>query len=507
MSVILINNSSNSSIFNDVIDTSVNYSVITPIKNSVLMNNNNVESKSKTDDVKSVTNQSKSVSLQEIMKISNNSNTSPIRVVVRFRPLIGDELTRQDKENVRSVHHVKNKLVLKVQAEKKQKDFRGREKPTRLFQGSGFTSIIETKHNNEYTFNTAIAPLIPNVMHGNISSFCYGQTGSGKTHTTLGYGNEKGMYYQAADRITQYLDEVRKIDGLGTVSLSIRFAEMHLKNFYDLLDNRSECFVREDKDGHIHFRSKPLNIQEQEVLYKTSDGGGVCLMDKEYVLERLKIQPLVSICCKNVKDVENVVSKGMKYRQVGTSTIHSQSSRSHAFMEMEIVTDELLKAREHVLEIERELCYCEIAGISNQIFKNTEIKYSEAKDNLKKLTNQLKSLHKCIGGMLIFIDLAGAENGKDIGFENNKKDHRTLQDENEGKSINMSLMSLNDVMRNIHKKSGRISWRGSYLTMAMRKYLQAKNSISTVMCNVSSSVKHEKKTKSTLFYASQMIKK
>ena len=44
--------------------------------------------------------------------------------------------------------------------------------------------------------------------------------------------------------------------------------------------------------------------------------------------------------------------KGITRRAVGSSNIHDESSRSHAFLEIEIVNQELIDAREAVLEAE-----------------------------------------------------------------------------------------------------------------------------------------------------------
>ena len=50
-----------------------------------------------------------------------------------------------------------------------------------------------------------------------------------------------------------------------------------------------------------------------------------------------------------------IVQKGLKARVTGNSDAHDQSSRSHAFLEFEIVTPDLIQARQNVRVIQSKL--------------------------------------------------------------------------------------------------------------------------------------------------------
>merc|ERR1711920_95938 len=52
----------------------------------------------------------------------------------------------------------------------------------------------------------------------------------------------------------------------------------------------------------------------------------------------------------NAEDLKRVMETGLQQRAVGSSSIHDQSSRSHAVLRLEIVNQDLVEARKAVLE-------------------------------------------------------------------------------------------------------------------------------------------------------------
>jgi len=101
----------------------------------------------------------------------------------------------------------------------------------------------------------------------------------------------------------------------------------------------------------------------------------------------------------------------------------------------------------------------------------------------------------------VFIDLAGSEHGDDSKAS---KKVLTPQARREGREINMSLMSLNNVIRAKVKKQERIPYRDSTLTKVLHRYLNSPKSESVMIACLSPSVMHAGKTIKTLKYAGLM---
>jgi hypothetical protein len=89
------------------------------------------------------------------------------------------------------------------------------------------------------------------------------------------------------------------------------------------MNERQPGFVREDAEGAIHVRSATTMGPNGEVL----------------------TQSLQAAYGASAQAVLNIIRQGRSLRAEGTSELHNQSSRSHAVLELEIVTSELAAAR------------------------------------------------------------------------------------------------------------------------------------------------------------------
>lgn len=65
---------------------------------------------------------------------------------------------------------------------------------------------------------------------------------------------------------------------------------------------------------------------------------------------RVRVRPIVTKACWSFDEFRRELLGGLELRATGTSTVHDQSSRTHAVLELEIVTRALLDAREAVIE-------------------------------------------------------------------------------------------------------------------------------------------------------------
>jgi len=398
----------------------------------------------------------------------------------------------------------------KIQARLARKSA-ARRKQQSTFNGL-LNGVFEHNDNNAAVFNGAVKPCLDHVLAGGVGAvFSYGQTGSGKTHTILGYGEEYGLYAQAMMAIEQ------KLQALGdeTAFVSISFTEMHKRSVYDLFDNRRESAVREGPNGDAVFRLKSLSKQE---------------------ITGYSTHSVKQIPCRTVNEAVAAIAQGLECRQVGCSNVHSQSSRSHAFLEMSITNKEIAFWEDMEKQIKMEWDefvenpqapkrftmvkgkrVVDLSQERNKIFSTwmteKQLAFSPsggqkggyewlAKMCRKRVSHLKATSDPCFSGKVVFVDLAGSEYGADKGNV-----EQTEEEYQESKLINMSLSALNEVIRakncndTIFK---RIPYRASILTHILRKYFRKENCQTVMIGNVSPSVIHTLKTIKTMRYCSMV---
>ncbi|RLM96812.1 hypothetical protein BBO99_00000195 [Phytophthora kernoviae] len=301
-----------------------------------------------------------------------------------------------------------------------------------------FTGILSMTNSEAYT--QAISPLVPAMLAGSTSCcFAYGHTNSGKTHTIFGYGDELGM----CQRLLQDLFEQSD----GGLLMQVRFYELYNSKVFDLLNNRQPGFVRQDGDGTIHVRSTTTMGPNGEVLTQSLHAG----------------------YADSANAVIDIIRKGKSIRAEGTSELHHQSSRSHAVLELEIVTPALAQSRQEVALAQARVVPLGKArddlyiAIQSQLYTFVNGKHTlsgvqptqEDQDNLNKLQAQVDTAEaevtakkerviaekaKYPGGMFVLVDLAGAEYmGEGLA--------RTPQERKEAREINSSLLALKECIR------------------------------------------------------------
>ncbi|KAJ0409354.1 hypothetical protein ATCC90586_000976 [Pythium insidiosum] len=173
---------------------------------------------------------------------------------------------------------------------------------------------------NEAAYDQAVRPLLSPVLAGGTACcFAYGHTNSGKTHTIFGYGREIGLFERAIRGIFDARDDAEW-------GVQVRFYELYNGKVFDLMDARRPGFVREDADGGINVRSETVVGAQGEVMTQ-----GLRAHYAHYG--------------ESADDVIAVIQDAMRHRAQGTSELHHQSSRSHAVLELELVTREVAEAR------------------------------------------------------------------------------------------------------------------------------------------------------------------
>ncbi|KAJ9187052.1 hypothetical protein P3X46_002548 [Hevea brasiliensis] len=171
-----------------------------------------------------------------------------------------------------------------------------------------FDSVADTQSTQLDIFNLVGAPLVENCLAGfNSSVFAYGQTGSGKTYTMWGPANalleenlssdQQGLTPRVFQRLFARINEeqIKHADKQLKYQCRCSFLEIYNEQITDLLDpNQRNLQIREDVKSGVYVE----NLRE------------------EYVF--------------TIKDVTQLLMKGLSNRRTGATSINAESSRSHS---------------------------------------------------------------------------------------------------------------------------------------------------------------------------------
>lgn len=377
------------------------------------------------------------------------------------------------------------------------------------------TGIFEVNDNNKTVFDAVVAPILPRVLQGKSSNFfAYGHSGSGKTHTIIGYDYENpeelGLCLASARHLMSELNHLNTNCASDRLGIGIRMYELRKNSTFDLLNDRCECFVREGSDGQVYIRGKTEMLEDGKV----------------------RVRPIATKACWSFEDLSQELQVGLKLRATGTSTVHDQSSRTHAVIELEIVTKELLEARDAIVERQSELVpvgkYATDVYLEEQIravIQNEqghyvpnpdyqadqaridaaearkaefEARVKAAEEHEAGLFQSISRRHACLGGKLVFVDLAGSEY---YDAKNGVRPNQTPQERQEGRQINTDLLALKEVIRARAQNLARVPFRSSPLTMVLRQHFQASSDTDSAMIlSMSSSAREFAATMNTLKY-------
>tara|TARA_R110002003_G_scaffold3_34_gene249 strand:- start:17989 stop:19299 length:1311 start_codon:yes stop_codon:yes gene_type:complete len=379
---------------------------------------------------------------------------------------------------------------------------------------AAFHAAFNPEDNNAKLYNDVVAPSIPRVLCGeNASFFAYGHSGSGKTHTVIGYDLRESrnleLCLRAARQLFDAFNTRNAGQGLG-VGLSV--FELRRKTAFDLLNNRTQCFDREGPDGKVHIRGST------EML----DGG------------KVRVRPIIQQPCWDFASFQQALGKALEQRATGSSSVHEQSSRTHAFLQLEIVNQELVDARNALFERQSELVpvgkratdimveedtKSVVRGVDGEWVPNPhyrkdqtridtieaekarcEARVAAAEGDIEAIVQSPSTT--CLGAKIVFVDLAGAEYYAENGHRP-QASKQTLQERQEGRQINSDLLALKEVMRAWSQGQTRIPFRSSTLTMVLREHFTstAKGN-STIIVTVSPAAEQFAATLNSLKYAS-----
>lgn len=439
--------------------------------------------------------------------------TNAFKVWARWRPLGSSESSKEEITRAFDQERNDQQFRISLASSSEAPKLSSRERSWK--SGPSFDGVIEPHENNSDVYNRVVAPIIPKVLQGRCCNFfAYGHSGSGKTHTMIGYNFEKddefGLCLAAARQLAAALDEINANDITHRFGIGLRTYELRKNSAFDLLNNRNECFVREGSDKRVYIRGETETLENGKV----------------------RVRPIVTKACWSFQQLQQELQEGLKHRKTATSTVHDQSSRTHAIIEMEIITADLLSARDAVVERQSELVpvgkHATDVYIEEQLramIQTEDGKYipnpdysvdqervdvaeakkaefeSRVKDAEKRESDVLATTARAntaIGGRLVFVDLAGAEFSSGITGPGLKQ---TPQEKQQGRQINTDLLALKEVIRARSLSQARIPYRSSPLTMVLRQHFEASSDTqSSIILTVSPGADQYLATLNTLKY-------
>eukprot|EP01063_Lacrimia_lanifica_P013256 TRINITY_DN1988_c0_g1_i1.p1 TRINITY_DN1988_c0_g1~~TRINITY_DN1988_c0_g1_i1.p1 ORF type:complete len:967 (+),score=401.54 TRINITY_DN1988_c0_g1_i1:154-3054(+) len=295
-----------------------------------------------------------------------------VQVVVRARPLSKNELEAGTKEIVHT-NVADNSITVSDN---------GTQPITFTFD-----QIFNRQFSQKSIYLQTIHPLVESVLAGyNATVFAYGQSGTGKTYTMTGDINspeKQGVIPHALQHIFQYIQNEEAAEAKKTYTVSVSYVELYNGRCRDLLVDG----VKENLQ---------IKENEQNLFYVKG-------LEKARVL--------------SVDQCLRLMGEGLNRREVGSTLLNQDSSRSHSVFAVEITCEN-----------------------------------HEQEGPSTRLTSKLN-----------LVDLAGSERQSKTAAEGDRL--------KEGSNINLSLTALGTVIDVLVKGKGHIPFRSSPLTMLLKDSL------------------------------------
>lgn len=442
--------------------------------------------------------------------MASPTNTwQPLDAFVRWRNLTTNE--EADGEIDRDHHLEENSLYSISISHPEQRSWKS---------PGAFKDVYEPMDDNAKVFESVVSDAILKVLQGgSCNFFAYGHTGSGKTHTIIGYEYDRDSGLElcllAARKLFEALQILNK-DKSAKEKLGVSFSlfEMRKNVAVDLLNCRTECHIRQGADGKTHIRG------ETEML---EDG-------------KVRVKSIAKRPCWTFESLRDQLRQTLGLRTVGSSSVHDQSSRTHAILELEIVNIALVDARNALYDRRSELVPVGkrttdilIEETMKSLVKDENGKWqpkpNHTKDQAKidaaeaekvkfeaRVTAAEELIHSIVsgedapaplGGKLVFVDLAGSEYQYDKGNVPAQFQKQTPRERQEGRQINTDLLALKEVIRACANNQERIPFRSSPLTMVPRDhFVGSKGGNSAMIVTASPAKEQYQATMNSLRYGS-----
>ncbi|KAJ2229092.1 hypothetical protein IWW45_006340 [Coemansia sp. RSA 485] len=292
-------------------------------------------------------------------------------------------------------------------------------------------------------YDDVVKNIITSSMSGfNGTIFAYGQTSSGKTHTMYGGDSEDGII------------------------------KLAVKNMFS--------FVETDPNREYLIRVSFLEIYN-EVLRDLLEPAKTNLKIHENAKHEIFVGDLSEHIVFNAEQVEEILAKGDRNRQIGGTNMNERSSRSHTIFR--IVVESRDKA--------------EMTGDSGALGDADAL----VRRQQRLSTGSAQEPNEFTGAVMVsclnLVDLAGSERVGQTGAEGQRL--------KEGAHINKSLLSLGTVIARLSEDGGdrgHIPYRDSKITRILQPSLGG-NAKTLIICTITPSPDYVDETLSTLKFASR----
>lgn len=228
---------------------------------------------------------------------------SRIRVVVRKRPIV-----HRSTEDVDILQPLECCGHLIVYQPKTRVDL------SKYVEEStfAFDQVFHEQHTNRDVYVRAVRDTVQDFLNEQwVTIACYGQTGAGKTHTMMGVPHDPqnmGLYAMAALDIFHVLPE--------DLDVHVSMFEIYNGKFWDILqEGRKRIQCLEDEKGQMNFRG----LSQYNVGTKA--------------------------------DFLELIQNGIERRATGVTSRNSDSSRSHAILQVHLVRDGTEVSRMTLLDL------------------------------------------------------------------------------------------------------------------------------------------------------------
>lgn len=352
-----------------------------------------------------------------------NEDAVNVAVVLRCRPLSKSEHTSKAQEVVKCEGR---EVTISQTVASKTVD--------RTYH---FDRVFGPNTSQESLYNTAIAPMVDEVLNGfNCTIFAYGQTGTGKTHTMTGdlsaasatLTPESGVIPRAVSQIFNHLESQQHSE----YSVRCSFLELYNEEITDLLSSSTPSTGITTTTNNATSNDNSSNNKPVRILEDPK--AGVVLAGLEEVNVR------------NSGEIFTLLDAGNARRRTAETLLNKQSSRSHSVFIVSVSVREVLPDGEEVIRL----------------------------------------------GKLYLVDLAGSENITRSGaIEARAK---------EAGNINKSLLTLGRVITALVEGQGHVPYRDSKLTRLLRDSLGGRTK-TCIIATIAPTVLCQEETVSTLDYA------
>ncbi|KAL9645915.1 hypothetical protein ABK040_001024 [Willaertia magna] len=294
---------------------------------------------------------------------NNNNNNCNIKVIVRVRPQITEDLNNYSDNFISciKIDNLQNKIILQREAY-----------DDREFQ---FDKVLSPEITQNEMYKEVGEPLVNDVLKGyNGTILAYGQTGTGKTYTIFGNLNKNIEINNNSGVISRCIQQIFKHINLNENEIEFRvifsFIEIYKENINDLLDcNKINLNIRNDpKMGGVY------------------------------------VENVTQIQVNNAIEILNFIKEGIKNRQEGPTDMNKTSSRSHVILTITVEqrpyldnTNSVNNTNNNKSSVKRGvLTIVDLAGSERVSKSGSEgIRLEEA----KKINKSLSALGNCVAAL------------------------------------------------------------------------------------------------------------